>query len=63
MLKKAPHPEAAVKFLQLLLGRTGTDLLRENGPTPISPALVSPDDFRRIPEPVRSLVKESKSAE
>jgi len=63
MMKKAPHSEAAVRFLQLLLGPTGTDLLRENGPAPISPALVSRDDLRRIPEPLRPLVKETKSAE
>jgi molybdate/tungstate transport system substrate-binding protein len=63
ILKNAPHPEAAVRFLQLLLGRTGTDLLRENGPAPISPALVSHDDLRRIPESIRPLLKETKSAE
>jgi molybdate/tungstate transport system substrate-binding protein len=56
LLKDAPHRENAVKFLQLLLSPAGKASLEENGPAPISPAVVSPADFRKIPESLRSLV-------
>ncbi len=57
LLKEAPNRENAIKFLQLLLSPTGTALLKDNGPAPLSPALVSPADFHRVPESLRSLVK------
>jgi molybdate/tungstate transport system substrate-binding protein len=57
LMKDAPNRENAVKFLQLLLSPTGTAMLKENGPTPISPALVSAEDIRRLPESLRPLVK------
>lgn len=57
MMKNAPDRENAVKFLQLLLGPTGTAMLKDNGPVPISPALVSPADFRKLPEALRPFVK------
>ena len=56
LLKNAPHRENAVKFLQLLLSPAGRASLDENGPEPISPAVVSPADFRKLPESLRSLV-------
>jgi len=57
VLKGAPNKENAIKFLQLLLSPTGTQLLRENGPDPISPALVSASDFGKVPEPLRPFVR------
>jgi molybdate/tungstate transport system substrate-binding protein len=57
LMKDAPNRENAVKFLQLLLSPTGTASLDENGPAPISPALVSPADFHKLPEPLRPLVR------
>jgi molybdate/tungstate transport system substrate-binding protein len=57
ILANAPNRENAVKFLQLLLGPTGAAALKENGPTPISPAKVSSEDFRKIPESLRPLVQ------
>jgi molybdate/tungstate transport system substrate-binding protein len=57
LMKSAPNRENAVKFLQLLLSPGGTAMLKENGPAPISPALVSPADFRQLPESLRPLVK------
>ena len=57
LLTNSPNRENAVKFLQLLLGATGTALLDENGPASISPALVSPADFRKLPESLRPLVR------
>jgi molybdate/tungstate transport system substrate-binding protein len=52
ILKDAPNKENAIKFLQLLLGPTGTELLRENGPDPISPALASGN----VPQSLRPFV-------
>jgi len=57
VLKAAPNKENAIKFLQLLLSPTGTQLLRENGPDPISPVLVSAADFGKVPEPLRPFVR------
>ena len=57
LLKDAPNHENAVKFLQLLLSPAGTAALKENGPTPISPAQVSPEDLHKLPESLRPLVK------
>ncbi len=57
LLKDAPNRENAVKFLQLLLSPAGTAMLKDNGPAPISPALVSRKDFRKLPESLRPLVK------
>jgi len=59
-MKDAPNPEKAVSFLQLLLGPTGKALLEANGPAPISPAMVSPADFGRLPESLRALVRKNK---
>jgi molybdate/tungstate transport system substrate-binding protein len=57
LMKDAPNRENAIKFLQLLLGTAGTASLKENGPTPISPAVVSSADFHKLPESLRPLVK------
>ena len=57
LMNDAPNKENAVKFLQMLLRPAGTALLNENGPAPISPALVSPADFLTLPESLRPLVK------
>jgi molybdate/tungstate transport system substrate-binding protein len=57
LLKDAPHRENAIKFLQLLLSPAGTASLNQNGPAPIIPALVSPADYRNLPESLRPLVK------
>ena len=62
LLKNAPNRENAVKFLQLLLSRAGKASLDENGPAPISPAVVSPADFRKLPESLRSLVSPKRTS-
>jgi molybdate/tungstate transport system substrate-binding protein len=56
LLKDAPNTQNAIKFLQLLLSPAGKASLIDNGPAPISPALVSPADLRNLPESLRSLV-------
>ena len=57
LMKDAPNKANAIKFLQLLLSPRGKASLDENGPSPISPAHVSPADFRKLPESLRPLVK------
>jgi hypothetical protein len=32
-------------------------VLKKNGPDPVFPAMVSSEDFRKVPEPLRSLVR------
>src|SRR5271165_785937 len=57
LMTNAPNRENAVKFLQLLLSPTGTAMLNENGPEPISPAQASPADWSKLPPELRALVK------
>jgi molybdate/tungstate transport system substrate-binding protein len=57
LLKDASNKESAIKFLELLLGPSGIASLNENGPAPISPALVSAEEFGRLPRSLQSLVK------
>jgi molybdate/tungstate transport system substrate-binding protein len=57
VLTNAPKRENAVKILRLLLSPTGTASLKENGPKPISPAHVSSEDSRKLPQLLRPLVK------
>jgi ABC-type Fe3+ transport system substrate-binding protein len=57
LLSGAPNKENALKFLEMLLSPAGTALLNENGPAPISPALVTAVDFHKLPESLRPLVK------
>ena len=59
LLKSAPNRENAVKFLELLLSPAGAAMLRDKGPAPITPALVSPNDFQRLPASLRPLVKQA----
>jgi molybdate/tungstate transport system substrate-binding protein len=59
MMKGAPNKQSALKFLEMLLSPAGTALLKENGPEPLSPALVSGGDLHRLPEGLRGLVKTS----
>lgn len=57
LMNDAPNKENAIKFLQLLLSPAGKASLDKNGPSPISPALVSQADFRKMPDSLKSLVK------
>jgi molybdate/tungstate transport system substrate-binding protein len=57
LLKDAPNKENAIKFLQLLLSKEGAAVLKKNGPDPVFPAMVSSEDFRNVPEPLRPLVR------
>ena len=57
IMKSAPNRENAIKFLQLFLapGDIGQVTLQKVGPAPVSPALVSPDDYAQLPAELRSL--------
>lgn len=63
LLKDAPNRQNAVRFLQLLLSPAGTALLKANGPAPLSPAVVSSNDYRHLPEPLRPLVREKAASQ
>jgi molybdate/tungstate transport system substrate-binding protein len=56
LLNDAPNRENAVRFLKLLLSPEGTAALKENGPDPITPAVVSARELKKLPEPLRRLV-------
>jgi molybdate/tungstate transport system substrate-binding protein len=60
LLKDAPNRENAIRFLELLLGPAGVASLTENGPAPISPAVVSPESFARLPRSLQPLVKKDR---
>jgi molybdate/tungstate transport system substrate-binding protein len=54
--KKGTNQESALAFVRMLLGPSGTAALNANGPSPVTPALVRPDDYKLIPQPLRALV-------
>jgi hypothetical protein len=56
ILKSASNSANAVKFLQLLFGPQGVALQTAAGPAPISPPIVSREDFERLPHALRPLV-------
>jgi hypothetical protein len=57
VMKDAPNRDIAIRLLQLLLSPAGTAMLKENGPTPISPAVVNQADYQKLPEVLKPLVK------
>jgi tungstate ABC transporter binding protein WtpA len=60
LFNRARNRENAIKFLQLLLGSTGKSALGLYGPSPVSPASVSPADYQKIPDPLKALVTATK---
>ena len=56
IVKSSPNQELAAAFVNLLLGPVGTAALKASGPLPITPATVSPDDYRRLPKSLQPLV-------
>jgi len=57
ILNNAPNRENAIKFVQLLLtpDGVGQTSLQKVGPAPISPAVVSPDDWAQLPAELQRL--------
>jgi molybdate/tungstate transport system substrate-binding protein len=56
MLNNSSHGDNALAFVGLLLGPIGTAALTAHGPAPISPAFVTPGDYKRIPSALRPVV-------
>lgn len=56
ILRSAPNHENAIKFLQFLFGSQGLAIQQADGPPPISPPLVSREDFEHLPHALKSLV-------
>ncbi len=59
VMTHAPNSESAVRFLEMLLGQPGAAALTEFGPAPLTPALVSPEDWPKLPKTLRALVRRS----
>jgi len=57
ILKDAPNPGNAIRFLQTLFGSQGVALQTAVGPEPISPPRVSFDDWRDLPPALRPYVR------
>jgi hypothetical protein len=57
LLKSAPNREHALAFLQLLLGNQGAALLNTHGPTALSPAIVSKQDYSKLPVSLKPVVQ------
>jgi molybdate/tungstate transport system substrate-binding protein len=57
IMHDAPNRENAIKFVQLLLapGEIGQASLQKVGPAPLSPAVVSPDDYANVPAELQPL--------
>jgi molybdate/tungstate transport system substrate-binding protein len=56
ILKTAPNPDNALKFLQLLFGPEGVAAQAASGPDPISPPVVIAGDHARLPGSLQTLV-------
>jgi ABC-type molybdate transport system substrate-binding protein len=57
VMKSAANSANAIKFLQLLFSSEGVTLQTAAGPTPISPPVVNPEDFKQLPQTLRSLAR------
>jgi len=57
ILKSAPNPANAVRFLQTLFGSQGVALQAAVGPEPISPPRVSFEDWHDLPHALRPYVR------
>ena len=58
-LNDAPNGDNGIQFLEFLLGPVGKDALLANGPTPISPAVVSHRDYPKLPSSLQALVRQA----
>lgn len=57
LMNAAPNRENALAFLQLLFSGEGSAMLNAAGPTPISPPIVSKQDFAQLPASLKALVQ------
>jgi len=59
VLKNAPHPDAALSFLQFMFSAQGIALQKATGPDPIGltgPAVTTLDDYLKLPSALQPLV-------
>jgi ABC-type molybdate transport system substrate-binding protein len=56
IITKSPKRQNAIAFVNLLLGPTGTAALNLHGPAPVTPAIVSPDDYAHVPKALQASV-------
>jgi ABC-type molybdate transport system substrate-binding protein len=61
ILRDAPNEANAIKFLQLLFSGQGVAIQQSTGPEPIVPPVVSHEDYRDLPPPLRALVRPVRS--
>ena len=57
ILKNAPNEDRAIAFLKLLFSAQGVAIQQSTGPEPISPPLVSHQDYHELPSALRPLVR------
>ena len=57
LMNAAPNRENALAFLQLLFSSQGVAMLNAVGPSPISPPIVSKQDFAQLPASLKVLVQ------
>lgn len=56
VLNAAPNKDNAIKFLKLLFSSQGVAQQQALGPTPISPPVVSGEDYEHLPRELKSVV-------
>jgi len=56
IVKTSVNRDNALAFVAQFLGPAGRAALTANGPSPIAPASVSPEDYKQIPQELRALV-------
>ena len=57
LMNAAPNRENAIAFLRLLFSNQGVVILKTVGPSPISPPIVSKQDFAQLPASLKVLVQ------
>jgi molybdate/tungstate transport system substrate-binding protein len=57
LMNAAPNRDHALAFLKLLFSSQGTAVLDATGPAPITPPVVSRQDFARLPPVLKALVQ------
>jgi molybdate/tungstate transport system substrate-binding protein len=62
IIKKNANQDNALAFAALVLGPIGTAALNAHGPVPVTPAIVSAEDYKLLPSTLRALVAPGKTA-
>jgi len=62
IIRKSLNHDNALAFAALALGPIGRAALNAHGPVPVTPAIVSADDFKQLPPALRALVAPGRTA-